>query len=175
MRRAGVGIGLVWFIIAAAVLVFAQEKDSPHHGGKAGLWEISTTMTWVKSPVQPGMPGGPPRGGTHTAQYCLTQAMVDAGALLPESHGECRIENKVVKPGSLTGMYVCTGKMTGMGKVESTIVDQEHVTGSIHFEGTMDVNGQSKPIEWTATSSAVFKSADCNSPVPAKPSPGPAK
>ena len=167
MRRAGVGVGLVWFLVAAAVLVFAQEKEAPHHTGKAGLWEITTTMTWVKSPVPPGMPGGPPRGGTHTGEFCLSQAMVDAGALLPQSRGECRIEDKVIKPGSMTGTYVCTGKMKGMGKVESTIPDLEHVTGSIHFEGTMDVDGHPKPIEWTTTSNSVFKSEDCNSPAPA--------
>lgn len=170
MFKSGVGLGLAGFVFAAAVLVFAQEKDTPHHSGKAGLWEVTTSMSWQKSPVPPGSPGGPPRGTPHTTQVCLTQEMVDAGALLPQSRGQCRIEDKVVKPGTLTATYVCTGKMKGMGKLETTFPDLEHVTGSIHFEGTMDVNAQPRPIEWTTTSNAVFKGADCNQS-PAQPAP----
>lgn len=177
MRRAGVGIGLAWFIFSAAVLIFAQEKDAPHHSGKGGLWEITTTTTIQKSPVPPGMPGGPPRPGTHTTQYCFTQEMVDAGALLPQSRGQCRIEDKVIKPGSITGTYVCSGKMKGMGKLESTLPDLEHVNSSIHFEGTLDVNAQAKPLEWTTTSMSVYKGAQCGpaaaQAAPAKAAPAP--
>jgi len=162
MRRAGVGIALAWFAFAVAVLVFAQDKDAQHHTGKPGLWDVTTETKWVKSPVPPGSPGGPPRGDARTTRVCLTQEMVDAGALLPQSRGQCRLENKVVKPGSLTADYVCTGKMKGMGKLESTFPDLEHVHSSIHFEGTMDVNAQQKPIEWTTTSNSVFKGAECS-------------
>src|SRR5215472_16842884 len=139
MRKAGLGIELAWFLFSAAVIVFAQgkDKDSPHHTGKAGLWEVTTTMNWQKMPVRPGSPGGPPPGGAHTTQVCLTQEMVDAGALLPQSRGQCRIQNKVVKPGTLTANYLCTGKMKGMGNLESSVPDLEHVTGSIHFIGTL--------------------------------------
>ena len=170
MRKTGVGIGLACFLFAAAV--FAQEKDPPHHYAKAGLWEVTTTMSWQKSPVRPGMPGGPPAAGSHTTAVCLTQAMVDAGALFPQSRGECHIQNKVVKPGTLTANYLCTGKMKGMGNLESTFPDLEHVNGSIHFLGTLDVDRKAQPIEWTTTSSAVFKAAQCsNSPAqPASPS-----
>ena len=90
--------------------------------------------------------------------------------LLPQSRGECYIQNKVVKPGSLTANYVCTGKMKGMGSLESNIPDLEHVNGSIHFVGTLLVDQHSEPIEWTATSNALFKSAQCaNNPAPAAP------
>lgn len=172
MRRAGIGIGLAWFIFSAAMLVFAQEKDATHHSGKAGLWVVTSTTTWQKSPVPLGMPGGPPRGGPHTTTVCLTQEMVDAGALLPQSRGQCRIEDKVIKPGSITGTYVCTGKMKGMGKLESALPDLEHVNSSIHFEGTLDVSGQAKPIEWTTTSTSVFKGAQCDQS-PAQPATAP--
>ncbi len=178
MRKAGLGIPLAWFLFSAAVIVFAQDKEATHHNGKAGLWEVTTTMTWQKSPVRPGAPGGPPAAGSHTTAVCLTQAMVDAGALLPQSRGQCHIQNKVVKPGSITANYLCTGKMKGMGNLESSIPDPEHVNGSIHFIGTLDVNAHPEPIEWTATSSAVLKSAVCpssapptaNAPAPAAPS-----
>ncbi len=172
IRRTGVGIGLAWFLFAAVVLVFAQDKDAVHHSGKPGLWEITTTTTWQKSPVPLGSPGGPPRGGLHTTTVCLTQEMIDAGALLPQSRGQCRIEDKVIKPGSVTGNYVCTGKMRGTGKLQSTLPDLEHVNNSIHFEGTMEVNAPPKPIEWTTTSTSVFKGAQC-SQTPSQPAAAP--
>jgi hypothetical protein len=174
MRNTGVGIGLAWFVFSAAVLVFAQDKDNApaKHLGKAGRWEVTTTMTWQKSPVPPGSPGGPPAAGTHTTSVCLTQEMIDAGALLPQSRGNCRIQNKVLNPGTVTADYVCTGKMKGKGMLETTFADLEHVTSSIHFQGTLDVNSQAKPIEWTTTSSSVFKDAQCkNNQSPASASP----
>ena len=168
MRRAGVGIGLAWFLFATAVIIFAQDKDAPHHSGKAGLWEVTTTMTWQKAPARQGGPGGPPASGTHSTSVCLTQAMVDAGALLPQSRGQCHIQNKVVKAGSVTANYVCTGKMKGMGNVETSIPDLEHVTGTIHFVGTLDTDGHPQQIEWTTTSTSVFKTEQCsNTPAPA--------
>src|SRR5215475_7326512 len=160
MRKAGLGIALAWFFFSVAVIVFAQSKEA-HHNGKAGQWEVTTTMTWQKAPVRPGSPGGPPAGGSHTTSVCLTQEMVDAGALLPQSRGQCTIQNKVGKPGSLTANYLCTGKMKGLGNLESTFPDLEHVTGSIHFVGTLDVNGHAQPIEWTTSSSSVFNGAEC--------------
>jgi hypothetical protein len=171
MRKGGLGIAVTWFVFSAAVTAVAQEKEAPKHTGKAGLWEVTTTMTWQKAPaVRTGVHGGPPAAGSHTTSVCLTQAMVDAGALLPQSRGECYIQNKVVKPGSLTANYVCTGKMKGMGSLESNIPDLEHVNGSIHFVGTLLVDQHSEPIEWTATSNALFKSAQCaNNPAPAAP------
>jgi len=172
MRKAGLGIALAWFLFSVAVIVFAQGRDATtHHSGKAGLWEVTTTMTWQKAPVRPGSPGGPPAAGSHTTAVCLTQEMVDAGALLPQSRGDCHIQNKVVKPGSLTAIYLCTGKMKGMGNLESSYPDLEHVTGSIHFVGTLDVSGHSQPIEWTTASNAVFKGAECKNPN-APPAPG---
>ena len=171
MRR-GLGLGLAGILLSAAVRVCAQDNNAVHHSGKAGEWEVSTTTTVQKSPIPPGFPGGPPAPGLHTTRVCLTQEMVDAGALLPQSRGQCRIQDKEVKPGSVTGTYVCTGKMKGMGKLESTLPDLEHVNSTIHFEGTMDVNGKAKPLEWTTTSTSVFKGAPC-SQLPAQPAAAP--
>ena len=170
MRKAGLRIELAWFLFSAAVIVFAQSKDAPKHYGKGGLWEVTTAITWQKTPpVRMGGPGSPPANGSHTSEICLSQDMVDAGALLPQSRGQCHIQNKVVKPGSLTADYTCTGKMKGTGNLETDFPDLEHVTGSIHFVGTMDVQGHARPIEWTETSKAVFKSAQCANSSPAAP------
>jgi hypothetical protein len=166
-------MGVAWCIASAAV---AFAKDAGQHSGKAGLWEVTTTMTWQKSPVPPGSPGAPPGAGTHTTSVCLNQAMVDAGALFPQSRGQCKIENKVIKPGSVTADYVCTGKMKGKGMLEATFTDLEHTSGSLHFQGTLDVGSQVKPIEWTTVSTSVLKSEQCPSDQPQAPAtPKPSK
>ena len=165
------GVGFMLLAIFAAVTVPAQDKVQ--HSAKPGLWEVTSTMTWQKTPVQPGQPGGPPRAGSHTTEVCLSQEMVDAGALLPQSRGQCRIENKVIKPGSVTADYVCTGKMKGKGILVTTFSDLEHANGSLHFEGTLDVAAQAKPIEWTVTSTSVLKSAQCGNNQAATPASAP--
>lgn len=129
---------------------------------KAGLWETTSTMTWQKAPEAPGEQGEKLRGGKHTSQVCLTQAMIDDyGALLPQSRGSCRIENKIVAAGKVTGDYVCTGLMNGTGQLESTWTDPDHVTGKVHFVGTFLVGSQQQAIEWTTESTSTFKSSSC--------------
>ena len=164
MHRVGIGVALC---LVSAAVAFAQEAE--HHTGKAGLWDVTRTMTWQKSPVPPGSPGGPPGAGTHTTTVCLTQQMVDAGALLPQSRGQCRLENKVVKPGSVTADYVCTGRMKGKGLLQASFSDLEHSSGTLHFEGTLEVGQQARPIEFTTVSNSVWKSAGCGDNNPQQP------
>jgi hypothetical protein len=129
---------------------------------KAGLWETTSTMTWQKAPAVPGEQAEKLRGGTHTSQACLTQAMIDDyGALLPQSRGSCTIENRVMTAGKLTGNYVCSGLMTGKGQLESTWLDADHVTGKVHFVGTFLVGSEQQPIEWTTETTSTFKSSSC--------------
>ena len=138
---------------------------------KAGLWELTTTITWQQSPSMTGAGRVPAKGETRTTQVCLTQEMIDKyGALLPQSRGQCTIANKVMKPGGMTADWVCTGTMRGKGALESTWSDLEHATGRVHFVGTILVGSERKPIEWTNESVSVFKSSDCAG---VKPSPLP--
>ncbi len=137
---------------------------------KAGLWEITTTTTWQKAPSIPGGEGDRLRGGTHSSKVCLTQEMIDKdGALLPQSRGQCSIQNRVIKPGSVTGDYVCAGMMTGKGALEEVWTDDEHAKGTVHFTGQFQVGRDSQPIEWTTESNSAFKSADCGSVKPLAP------
>ena len=129
---------------------------------RPGLWEITTTMTWQQSPFAPGTVSGIGEGGRHVKQVCLTQEMIDKdGALLPQSHGECRIENKVMRLGGITANWVCSGKINGTGAIETNWSDLEHATGKLHFTGTFQGGAQTFPIEWTTDSSSVFKSDSC--------------
>jgi hypothetical protein len=155
MRKAKLWIALTCWMFAATTLASAGTR-------KAGLWELTTTTTWQKSPSIPGAEGDALRGGTRTREVCLTQEMIDLyGALLPQSRGQCTLANKVVKSGSITADWVCTGMMSGKGALQSTWTDTEHETGKVHFVGTFQVGTELQPVEWTTESSSVFKNASC--------------
>ena len=169
MRKILFHIVLASWLIAGAALTAAQVKKPVFATRKAGLWEITTTMTWQKAPFAHSTESGIGEGGSHVKQFCLTQEMIDNyGALLPQSHGECRIENKVMRPGGVTADWVCAGKITGKGVLETNWIDLEHATGKLHFLGTFLEASGATPIEWTTDSSSVFKSESCGSvrPIP---------
>ena len=161
----GMRIAVGFCLLAMGTFAGAQTR-------KAGLWELTTTMTWQQSPFPAGAPGG--AGGPQTTQVCLTQAMIDRyGAIMPSSrNGACQFTNIVMKPGGMTGEMVCTGAMSGKGTLESSSADGVHATGNIHFAGSMKAGANTKPIEWTSASKATFKGADCGS---VKPAPMPDK
>lgn len=134
---------------------------------KAGLWEITTTMTWQKSPFMPGAGGSMATNGTHSKQVCLTQQMIDEyGALLPQSRGNCRVANKKMTLGSMTAEWVCTGNMPGTGALESTWSDLEHAKGTVHFVGTLHSGAETKPVEWTNETILAFKGENCGTVQP---------
>ena len=139
---------------------------------KPGLWEINSSTTWQKSPSLPGVNGKRLPSGSHVQQVCLTREMIeDYGALLPQSRGQCTVENRVLRPGKMTGEYVCKGMMMGKGSIDSVWSDDEHSIGTVHFLGTMVVGHDMEPVEWTTQSRATFKSSDCGTvrpmPLPA--------
>lgn len=149
----------------------AAQERAKRETRPAGLWEISTTMTWQRSPFLQGTMKGRIADGTRTEQVCLTQQMIDDyGALLPQSRGSCHVANKAMELGRITGDWVCEGRMAGQGRMESIWVDLEHSTSKVHFTGTFLVGNDKKPIEWTNESKASFKSSDCGA---VKPQPMP--
>jgi len=162
MRIIRFHIMLGCWLFAGAVISSAQTKTPEIATRKAGLWEIATTMTWQQSPFAAGAASGIADGGRHTKLVCLTQEMIDNyGALLPQSRGECHIENKVMRMGGITADWVCAGKITGKGALETNWTDLEHATGKLHFSGTFQGGPDTLPIEWTTESSSVFKSESC--------------
>ena len=145
-----------------AVFVCAQNR-------KPGLWELTTTQTWQQSPSPAAM-----AGGTHTTLVCLTQQQIDKyGAIVPQTHGRaCEVINIVKQGDGMTADMVCTGTMSGKGTLESHLIDSDHAKGKVHFVGSIQAGPKAMPIEWTAHSSSVFKSADCGD---VKPAPMPDK
>ena len=163
-------IGLCSCLLALSQFAAAQAQRKP------GLWEITTTMTFQKSPLPAGMQapsGSPLAAGPHTTPVCLTQAMIDKyGAPMPTARGDCQFTDIVLKTTSMTGKMVCSGRTTGTGTVESDWSEPDHAKGSAHFVGSLQMGQNSMPMEWTSNSVSVFKSSDCGSvqplPMPAK-------
>jgi len=173
MRTTRVWIQLGCCLFAMSSFTWAQAVR------KAGLWELTTTMTFQQSPLPPGVtlpPGAksPFGGGTTTTPVCLTQAMIDKyGAPMPQTHNNgCQITNVVLKSTSMTANLVCSGKTSGTGTIESSWAEHDHAKGKIHFTGTIQAGPNTRPIEWTAESASVFKGADCGD---VKPLPMPDK
>ena len=166
MRKTGFWI-TVTCLFALTVFVWAQATRKP------GLWEMTTTMNWQKSPLPPGVtlpPGmaSPFSAMTHTSQVCLTQAMIDKyGAPMAQTKGDCQINNVVLKPNGMTANMVCNGQITGTGTIESTFTGPDQAKGKVHFIGSLRMGPNTKPVEWTVQSSSVFKSADCGDVKPA--------
>lgn len=151
MRRFARCALLAFCLVAITAVGWAQTR-------KAGLWEVTTTITFV----QPAGAAGPP----HTAMICVTQKQLDKyGAITPQSAG-CQFLNVVKKPNGATVDMVCTDKMDGKGTLEASWVDGEHTTSKVHFTGTMPVGLEVRSVEWTSNSSYVFKASDCG---PLKP------
>ena len=166
MRKSTLACSVAGFIFLAmpAGLLGASRKP--------GLWKYTTKTTWQKAPRAQG--NQPMQlGGEHTREVCLTEALIDQyGFLLPQSRGQCAVENKQVQPGHVTADYVCNGRMNGKGELDSTWSDPEHMLGTLHFAGTMLVGSETQTIEWTTESKAEFKSSDCGSIAPLAPPKG---
>ena len=159
MRRTSIWLALVCLAFAVALLAVAQA------GKKPGLWEVTSKMTWKQSPTPGGAggPGGPPPNPPpHSTQVCLTQAMIDKyGGPIPQTH-DCKVVNVNKTSTGMTADWVCNGRMSGKGTIESSWADDNRTTGKIHFAGTMQSpQGPSRPVEWTNEMTSVYKGSDC--------------
>lgn len=157
----------IWIPLSCCLFAFAMYAWA--QGRKVGLWEVTTTMTWQQSPFPPGMT--PPAGSPFSAapqitQVCLTQAILDRYGAPPPQNGDCQISNVKKDEHGVSADLSCTGRMTGKGTFESSWTDSDHAKGSSHFTGTVQARTGTKPIEWTTSSTSVFKSADCGNVKP---------
>jgi hypothetical protein len=165
-------------LIAMGCCLCALATPSSAQGLKQpGLYEISATMTWQKSPMPAGitLPAGmksPFGPTTTTTQVCYTQAWIDKYGPTSSSNRDCQVTNVVTRLNSSTADLVCTGKMSGTGTVESSWTDSSHIRSKQHFAGTMAAGANTLPIEWTMDITSNYKGADCGS---VKPLPLPAK
>jgi hypothetical protein len=158
-------------VIAASACLLVLGLFAWAQTRKAGLWEVTSTMTWQQSPFPAGMgPSGgasPFGGGPHTSQVCVTQEQIDKyGTVPPQTRGDCQVTNIVKKANGMTADLVCTGHSAGKGTLEASWTDDSHSTSKVHFTGTMQMGPNSTPVEWTVAGSSVYKGADCGSVKP---------
>jgi hypothetical protein len=152
-------------MLLAAAIAWAQSR-------KAGLWEITSNMTWQQSPMPGGgaPPGGAFGGGPKTSQVCVTQAMIDKfGSPMAQTRAGCQVTNVEKTDHSMSAVMTCSGRMTGSGKIEASWTDSDHAQSKVHFKGSIQAGPNPRPIEWTIDSTSVFKSADCGSVKPIEP------
>jgi len=147
-------------VVGAAVLLMAQQNRKP------GLYETTSNMTWQQSPFPAGMPmpaNSPFGGGPHTTQVCVTQEMIDRyGGPMPQSRGDCQAKNMVKTANGMSADWVCTGHMSGTGKLEAHWTDNGESHSKVHFTGSLAMGQRGDtPVEWTIESTSVYKGADC--------------
>ena len=157
-------IGSCMFVLA--IYAWAQAVRKP------GLWEMTATMNWQKSPMPAGMtmPAGmknPFSGTATTTQVCLTQEMINKyGIPTSQNQRDCKIINVALHATSMTADMVCSGKMNGKGEMSSSWTDGNVANGNVHFAGTMQSGSNATPVEWTVISKSVYKGPDCGSVKP---------
>jgi hypothetical protein len=151
----------VWVTLGLCVVAFSAQAWGQK--GKAGLWEMTTSMSMSGMPSMPSM-------GSHTQSVCVTQAMVDkyGGPYSSPQNGQCQTTNVVVTATGMTANLTCTGRTSMTGTVQTTFVDANTTKTTVQTTTAMG-NGQTMTM--TMQTTAVYKGADCGS---VKPLPMPA-
>jgi hypothetical protein len=147
-------------LLLAATCGAAQEP-------KPGVYEV----TLVTTTVLPTAQVHPPR----TFQACLTQDMIDKyNAIVPEQLSNvCQLVNVVKNSATMSADIVCSGRITGKGNVAINWADSEHAKGSIHLNATIHPGQNDIKLEWSSTTTYVYKASDCSALEPSR-SPPPA-
>jgi hypothetical protein len=146
----------VWMTLGLCVIAFAAQAKSQK--GKAGLWEITSSMSMSGMPNMPSM-------GSHTMQVCVTQAMVDkyGGPYSNPQNGQCQTSNVVVTATGMTANVTCTGRTNMTGTVQTTFVDANTTKTTMQMSMSTP-NGQSMTM--TTQSTSTYKGPDCGSVKP---------
>jgi hypothetical protein len=162
----------VWITSAVCLFVVASVSHAQKPPIQPGLYETTSSMTFQKSPFPPGMQMPPQAaaafgGGPHTTQSCLTQAWIDRfGGPIPQSRGDCHMNDMSMSATGMTATLVCTGQVNGSGDVKIEWSMGGSAKGKIHFSGSMQMGPNPTQIEWTNEFSSTYKGPDCGSVKP---------
>jgi hypothetical protein len=147
-------------LISATLAAAAQDR-------KPGVYEVTLVTTTVSPTAEAHSP--------RTWQACLTPKMIEKyGAIVPDYLSNvCQLVNVAKTPGGMTADMVCSGHITGKGTLQVAWSDSEHSKGNIHFSGTIHPGENDIKIEWSATTTSVYKGPDCGTlkltPPPTRP------
>lgn len=145
----------VWMVVGCCLFALAASAQGQR---KAGLWEVTSSMSMSGMPNMPNM-------GSHTQQVCVTQAMIDkyGGPYSNPQNAQCQVTNVSLSPTGMSADLSCSGRMSMTGTVKTTFVDANTTKTTMQMNMTMG-NGQQMQMTMNATSS--YKGADCGSVQP---------
>jgi hypothetical protein len=157
----------------AALCVLAAGVSSAQQSPRAGLWLISTTTRIQQQGESPADFSASPQGQSSpqpaALPVCLSQEIVDKfGVILPPSLRDCELSNVVQAADNFHADMTCKGSYNGVGSVESSWADGDHVNGKIRFVSRSGESGKGRQMTWAQESTAVFKSSDCGDVKPRK-------
>lgn len=161
--------------VAAGVLALPIAAFASH--GKAGLWDVTVTMSMGGAAMQmPDLSKLPPdqramveaqmkkngvsmNGNTVSSQHCMTAAEVATDKPPTMGHmKDCTVQNMKFAGGAMTADTVCSGAdMTGNGHMSVSYSDDSHYSGKMTFNGT----SHGHPVNMTNTFEGHWVSADC--------------
>jgi hypothetical protein len=161
--------------LIAASLVLAPAAAFAAHG-RAGLWNVTTTMQMSNMPQIPPealammkarhmpIPGS---GEPTTTQMCMTQDQVNADKPPAMSNRDESCDTRLLNqsPGMMEAEVTCHGRMNGVGHMKVSWRGNEHYEGVYNFKGAME----GRPQEMTTHYSGDFVKADCGSVRPFMP------
>ena len=156
-----IGVSVALLLVPAAAL-------AGH--GKAGLWNVSTTVNMPNMQIPPEAMAQMKRMGmqmpsrhTFATQFCMTQAEVDSNKPPPMRNESGCTSHVVSQTGtSMRAEMVCNGQMKGRGEMQVSYSSPEHYSGSYRFKGTMD----GRPMETASTFKGDWVKADCGAVKP---------
>ncbi len=156
--------------LSMAALLLTPGAALARHG-KAGLWNVSTTMNMGKMQMPPEamakmkeMGMKMPSAQTFASQICMTQADVDSDKLPPMSRNDAGCTNHIASQTgtAMTSEMICNGEMKGTGHMQISYSSVEHYLGSYSFKGT--TNGT--PMDMSSSFKGDWVKADCGAVKP---------
>jgi hypothetical protein len=145
----------IWVVVSCCLVAMAASAQGQR---KAGLWEVTSSMSMSGMPNMPSM-------GSHTQQVCVTQAMIDkyGGPYSNPQNGQCQVTNVSLTPTGMSANLSCTGRTTMTGTLQTTFVDANTTKTTMQMNMTM---GNGQQMNMTMQSTATYKGADCGSVQP---------
>ncbi len=155
--RAGLMLGLC---------IVAYVAQARCQGRRAGLWEITTTLTLSGMRQANLGPWGPDT-------ICVPRAMIDkyGGPYENAEQGQCLLTNVVLTAKGMIAKLTCPAQTMTIGTVQTTFVNANTTKTTIQMSQTFMADHLPEMLYTTVNTTATYKGPDCGS---VKPLPMPA-
>lgn len=154
--------------LTGAALFLAPAAAFAAHG-KAGLWNITSTMEMPNMPAIPPQTmemmkarGIPMPGQPFTTQMCMTQEMVNADKPPATHNSDVSCDTKVLSssPSAMHTQVTCKGRVNGTGDMQMSWRGTDHYESTYSFQGTSEGG---RPQNMVQHATGDFVKADCGS------------